>query len=329
MRNPNFIAALLLIALPPVAAGAENLAVGQRVFFVRDAFVDGKEIDLRKLLFPLKIDQVDGQTLRMGRIWVHRSEVLLPDEALEHFNHYLEQHPDDVTSRLMRGMVWREKHKFDDAIADFTEAIRLEPERWEGYYNRAHSWRAKGELDKSIDDSSEAIRIEPWRAAAYVERGITWQVQGRKDKALEDYSTAVFLEPTSDVAHRHRGELLDAVGRCEGALEDFLAAVQLNPKSAGNHNDLAWFRATCHDANFRDGAEAVRHARLACDLTGGDSWYCLGTLGAAHAEAGDFPAAIQSQEKAIRLAPPHAQQELQDQLELFKAGKPYHRQPAK
>src|ERR1700761_8745300 len=118
----RFLAATLLAALVIVGsaslavAGEDNLTVGQGVFLVRDAFADGKSLDVSEYLFPVTISQIDGQTLRFGRVWVHRSEVLNTNEALEHYNHYLEEHPDDFTGHLIRGMVWREKLDLDRAI---------------------------------------------------------------------------------------------------------------------------------------------------------------------------------------------------------------------
>jgi Flp pilus assembly protein TadD len=91
-------------------------------------------------------------------------------------------------------------------------------------------------------------------------------------------------------------------------------------------NNLAWLRATCAQAEWRDGAEAVQLAERACQLSRRRFPHFLGSLAAAYAEAGRFAEAVQAIREAQALAqksgatnllPVHAQMEAQ-----FKAGQP-------
>jgi len=67
-------------------------------------------------------------------------------------------------------------------------------------------------------------------------------------------------------------------------------------------NNLAWVLATCPDAGLRNGPEAVRLAGHACELTHYGRPLFIGTLAAAYAEAGRFPEAVTTAEKAEQLA---------------------------
>ena len=91
-------------------------------------------------------------------------------------------------------------------------------------------------------------------------------------------------------------------GDLKEAAANYEQAVKLSPDWPIALNDLAWIRATAPQAELRDGAEAVRLAERACELTGGKEARFFGTLDAATAEAGRFAEAITTAEKARDLA---------------------------
>jgi hypothetical protein len=74
----------------------------------------------------------------------------------------------------------------------------------------------------------------------------------------------------------------------------------------------------------------VEAAKTACELEAWKVWYCLGTLGAAYAESGDFQQAINYQKRAMSMpgvtVPDRADAE--KRLSLYQQGRPYH-DPAK
>ena len=97
---------------------------------------------------------------------------------------------------------------------------------------------------------------------------------------------------------------------------------------AGALNNLAWVLAASPDDELRNGAEAVRLAERACELTHHGEPLFIGTLAAAYAEAGRFPEAVATAEKAEQLATSAGLKKVaeknQQLLELYRAGKPYH-----
>jgi hypothetical protein len=93
-------------------------------------------------------------------------------------------------------------------------------------------------------------------------------------------------------------------------------------------NNLAWLLATGPDAHLRDGVQAVKYARRACELTHYGVTLFVGTLAAAYAEAGRYDDAMAAAQKACALATAAGERDLlernQKLLVLYRAHQPYH-----
>ena len=103
--------------------------------------------------------------------------------------------------------------------------------------------------------------------------------------------------------------------------------IKKNPSSWMALNNLADFLLTTKDAGSGNPTEALELAQRACELTSYQHPISMDTLAAAYHAAGNFPRAIETAEKAVRLARAANQHELaeaiENTLELYKAGKAY------
>jgi Tfp pilus assembly protein PilF len=151
-------------------------------------------------------------------------------------------------------------------------------------------------------------------------------------KALTSLYETLKSQPTAE-AHARVAALRTTRGEFQDALEHYLAALRLKPDSPDVLNNLAWLLATCPDARIRDGAQAVKHAGRACELTHYHMTPMVGTLAAAYAEAGRFDDAISTAQKACTLATESGDQDLlkrnQELLALYQSHQPYHERPAR
>jgi Flp pilus assembly protein TadD len=124
------------------------------------------------------------------------------------------------------------------------------------------------------------------------------------------------------------GMTLGQLGRTREAVVQYREALRLDPKLTKALNNLAWVLATSSDDELRNGAGAVRLAERACELTHYGKPLYVGTLAAAYAECGRFPEAVTMAEKAEQIATAAglvaAAAKNRQQLELYRAGKPYH-----
>jgi len=284
------------------------------------------------------------------------------DEAIENYRKAIQINPDYRDALNDLGNALASKGRFDEAIGNYRKAIRINPNYAEARYNLGNALAAQGQLDEAIENYYKAIRINPNYAEAQNNLGIALADkgrfgeaieafrkaiqskpdfsealnnlggvllnQGRFDEAIENYRKAIQSKPNFSEALNNLGTTLAAQGRYDEAIENYRKAIQSKPDFSEALNNLAWVLATCPDAGLRNGAEAVRLAERACELTHYGEPSFIGTLAAAYAEAGRFPEAVTTAEKAVQLATDAGSKktagENRQRLELYRTGKPYH-----
>ena len=121
---------------------------------------------------------------------------------------------------------------------------------------------------------------------------------------------------------QRRANWLDETGAARIETDTGLLVVR-EPDDPATLNSLAWLRATCPADAIRDGVLAVADATRACELTGHAVAGYLDTLAAAHAEAGQFGAAVRWQEKVVAMTPPDQRDEYERRLALYRNDKPF------
>jgi tetratricopeptide (TPR) repeat protein len=152
--------------------------------------------------------------------------------------------------------------------------------------------------DEAIKAFSTAIEIIPRDYQAYNYRGVAWALKGNYDRAIADYDKAIEIRPRYAEAYNNRGFARTRRGDLGNALKDYSRALEINPFFGEAYNNKAWVLATCADQRFRNGGQAVRLAQKAVELK--PDVGSLDTLAAAYAAAGNFDAAVTTQEKAIQ-----------------------------
>ncbi len=110
-------------------------------------------------------------------------------------------------------------------------------------------------------------------------------------------------------------------GDYKKSLEVINRGIAEYPDSARLHNGKAWLMATCPDHDVRDGAVAIEHANIACELTDWSNAGYVDSLAAAQAEAGDFDAAVETMQRAIGLTEDDDQKmRFEQRLGMFRKG---------
>jgi tetratricopeptide (TPR) repeat protein len=280
------------------------------------------------------------------------------EKAIAEFTEVIRINSESTDSYVWRGVAQLRKAAHDEAIADFTEAIRRDPKLFVPYIGRGFAWLNKRLYDKAISDFDGAIRINPYAEGAFRGRGLAGFRKSEFDKAIADFSEAIRLGPEAAVAimerrltpatinkyengvipfddpfggssdwpalYYNRGLSWSRQYNFENAIADYNKALEAGPALHEAYNALAFVRATCPIAKFRDGKKAIELATTACELTGWNAAETIGTLAASHAESGEFDQAVKMQTRAIGLLTDAKDKaDFHTRLELYRQKMPY------
>jgi tetratricopeptide (TPR) repeat protein len=99
----------------------------------------------------------------------------------------------DPRAYYYRGLAYREKGQYAQAIADYSKSIEVLPSP-STYYSRGRAYGDKGQYKQAISDYSKAIELNPSYALAYSNRGIAYLVElGDNAKGCADWKKACEL----------------------------------------------------------------------------------------------------------------------------------------
>ncbi len=250
------------------------------------------------------------------------------DEAIAHYQNALQSKPDYVEAHNNLGNALLQKGNVDEAIAHFQKALEINPDSVPAHNNLGNALLQKGKADEAIAQYQKALQIEPDSVKTHNFLGNALLQRGKVDEAIACFQEALQINPDNSEAHNNLGNALLQKGRVDEAIAHYQNALQITPDFAEAQNNLARVLAICPQASLRNGNKAVELALRANQLTGDGNPTVLGTLAAAYAEAGRFPEAVATAQRALQLAGTQSNPALADairsQLKLYQAGIPFH-----
>ena len=187
----------------------------------------------------------------------------------------------------------------------------------------------KGDVAGAKRNVETLIQRDPTFWPALYVRAQIYSHQGKYDMALKDCNEALRQDRTVVEAALLRATINGHLGKYAESLKEFDYLVSLHPRNvtlARVLSDRAWLRATCPNASFRNGQQAVKDAKAACSIMVWKDEHMIDALAAAYAETGDFNSAVQyaSQALAVKGISPDSTKLFQRHLALFQQHKPIH-----
>jgi Tfp pilus assembly protein PilF len=185
----------------------------------------------------------------------------------------------------------------------------------------------KGDVAAAKRNVDTVIQRDPTFWPAFYVRAQIYSRQGKYDLALKDCNEALRQDRSVVEAALLRANINARLGKYAEAIKEYNYLVSLHPRNvtlARVLSDRAWLRATCPNALFRNGQQAVKDAKAACSIMIWKDEQMIDTLAAAYAETGDFNSAVQyaSQALAVKGISADNTRLFQQHLALFQQHKP-------
>ena len=249
-------------------------------------------------------------------------------EAIAHFQKALQIKPDFAEAHYNLGNALLQKGNVAEAIIHYQKALQIKPDYAEAHINLGNALLQKGNVAEAIVHYQKALQINPDFAEARNNLGNALLQKGNVAEAIAHFQRALQIKPGYAGTHYNLGNALLKMGNVDEAISHYQKALQIKPDYAEAQNTLAWVLATCPQASLRNGNKAVKLAQRANQLTGDGNPVVLGTLAAAYAEAGRFPEAVATAQRALQVAETQSNPALADairsQMKLYQAGLPFH-----
>lgn len=280
---------------------------------------------LKSRMLPLGITVV---VLALFALTFQRARVFSTQEGL--MRDTLAKNPMASDAHNDLGVVLARRQDLPGALSQFKAAVQSDPANLAAHLNLGQALAMQGNFPEAKSNFLFILNVKPFDPDAHIQLAGILGAEGHFRQARSHLKVALVFKPTADT----RLQLAQATyqsGEFSEALAQFRKLALAQPDSPPTLNSLAWVLATCPEDALRDGAEAVRMAHGACQLTGFKQSPYLSTLAAAYAEAGRFPEAIDAEETALRLqiaAGDNALTGLNRQLlAYYRAGRPFHETP--
>ncbi len=249
------------------------------------------------------------------------------NEALGWFQSNLVRNPMHPATLSAMADLLANQGRTAEALATYEQRLQLTPKLGADHAGMAALLARVGRTNEAEAHFRTVLRLEPSSSLAYYNLAIFLGSQQRSDEADEYFVKAAGMEPALFQVHTQWAAHLLRSARPAQALGVLQRALPRFPESPPLLDLLARLLAAHPDDRLRNGGQAIMLAEKASQLTEQRDPRHLDTLAAAQAEAGLFPAAVATLERALELVAgeraARLRAGLQSRLELYRRMTPF------
>lgn len=180
--------------------------------------------------------------------------------ALKILDDAIKKDSTNAEAYFVRGRIWLEQKKFDNAVVDFSKTLELDPKFAAALDQRGIAYFKMAEIAKSLADFDAYIAKMPQAAAAHWQRGLTLYYADKFADGVKQFTTSDKAEP-EDVENAIWHFLCNArVQGVEKARREFLK-VKADPRGAYMMTIYQLFKGEAKPADVFKAAESGQGSR--------------------------------------------------------------------
>jgi predicted Zn-dependent protease len=160
------------------------------------------------------------------------------DAAAEHFEAFLEEHPDNPWARYMLGISCWKAGRTEDAEGALRASVEKDPDFVKGRINLARLLLDAGRAKEARSEAEKAAKLDPRSSEAQNVLGRAYHSLNRNEEAVHAYRRAAALDPGNAWAMNNLGLILIQEGKAGDALPPLARAVELRSDVATFQNNL-------------------------------------------------------------------------------------------
>jgi arylsulfatase A-like enzyme/Flp pilus assembly protein TadD len=282
---------------------------------------DRKQNEQAKILCEQILQQRPGLGIIHSVLGFMLKEEGSQQQAISHFREALNDKyggkAENVVFLCSLADALTEQGQLSEAVSFYNQALQIDPTSAATHYQMAIALEKQQKTDESIQHYSEAIKINPDYPEMHYRLANALLKQGKINEAIKHLRQVVILKPDYAVIRYYLATNLEKAGRIQEAVREYRNTLRLTPDHPEPANNLAWILATHKNRKFRNPAEAVRLAELACKNTDYKNPDFLNTLAAAYAAIGRNDEAQKTAQKALNLARSTGQEKLATKIQQY------------
>ena len=275
-------------------------SVGQHLYATR-ALAAHDQIDRANTEAERAVQADPSNAAARGLHALTLSELGQDAEAVKEGERAVELAPMDSAAHLNLAIA-AARTDVERAMSEARRAIELGSENLSAYRSLMASLVESKRYNEAAAFGPEWLAVTPFDVSAHSSLAGAMAQTGDLSGAARQFGYVMVLQPNSEEALAQVHQILVSLAKMPDGLQRLRDIAANAPDSPRMLDELAWLLATYPDSNVRDGAEAVRLAERACELTNRRDAALVVTLAAAYAETRDFSRAVATGQEALRKA---------------------------